>query len=135
MHEQYDTSTERRRGLIHPGRRLAHDLLPKHKMHSESLKARNQKEQTEKCFTHHRNKDAASQTKAASLMIHDRRRGVMHFAPPREATLMHRRRNCIAKDRDAEFLEEAQPVDDLMLVPPNGASLGTWMVRPVTATF
>ena len=67
--------------------------------------------------------------------IHDHRRGVMHFAPPREATFMHRRRNCIARDRDAEFPEEARLVDDLMPLPPNGPSLGTWVVRPVTATF
>ena len=47
--------------------------------------------------------------------VHDRKRGVLHFRPLHEATFMHRRPEELhhKKDRDAEFREEMQLVDDL----------------------
>ena len=117
MQKQNDTLTERKSGLTHPGRHLAHDPVPKHKRRLESLTTRNQKkkQQTEKCFAHNETENSVADT-AASLRSMNA--GVEycisdHLAKPCSCTVGQR--NCIAtRNRDAEFLDEVQPVDDIM---------------------
>ena len=82
---------------------LTQDLPSKHKLCSESMGDIETK-------TLHRRHGRLIET-------HDQRRGVLHFRPLCEATFMHLRPEELAckRNRDAEFLEEVQPVDDLRL--------------------